>query len=373
MLDQLTITNFKAFANADVRLSSFTLLSGRNSTGKSTVLQALALLRQSQDLLTDDNDGGFLLNGDLVELGAGQDVLHENYILSGTDSEPRITLSVRSGSSVYSWTVAYEREGDLLRLVEHSGPDSREIPAVFAPGFQYLRADRISPAVTYPRSHEIAIRQGFLGARGEYTVDYLRSFQDELVEDERLHHSEAQSPRLLHQAEAWMQAICPGVNLRADAIEGTDFVRLSFRFGTGLSSSNWYRPTNVGFGLTYVLPVVIACLTARPGGLVLVENPEAHLHPRGQTAMATLTCAASAVGAQLVVETHSEHVLNGVRLAVKRGLISADRVRLHFFRGTEDPTAFQIVTPVLGRDGMISEWPAEFFDEWERSLDKLLD
>lgn len=373
MIDQLSITNFKAFAKADVRLSSFTLLSGLNSTGKSTVLQALALLRQSRDLLADDNDGGFLLNGDLVELGTGQDVLHENYIPSDTDSEPRITLSVRCGQSSCSWTVAYEREADLLRLVGHSGLDAEEIPTLFGQGFQYLRADRISPAVIYPRSHEIAIRQGFLGARGEHTVNYLRYFQDELVDDERLHHPGARSSRLADQAEAWMQDICPGVNLQADAIEGTDFVRLSYRFGTGVSSSNRYRPTNVGFGLTYVLPVVIASLTARPGGLVLVENPEAHLHPRGQTAMATLTCAASAVGAQLVVETHSDHVLNGVRLAVKNGLISADRVLLHFFRGTEDPTAVQIVTPTLGRDGMISEWPSGFFDEWERSLDKLLD
>lgn len=373
MLDQLTVINFKAFARAEIRLSSFTLLSGLNSTGKSTVLQAFAVLRQSRDLLIDDDAAGLLLNGDLVELGTGRDVLHESYVSGSPDSEPRITLSVRSGRDVYSWSAAYESEGDLLRLVERSGPDTGEGLALFGPGFQYLRADRISPAVTYPRSHEVAIRQGFLGARGEHTVNYLRHFQDELIEDERLHHSGARSSRLLDQADAWMEDICPGVNLRADALEGTDFVRLSFRFGTGVSSSNWYRPTNVGFGLTYVLPVVIACLTARPGALVLVENPEAHLHPRGQTAMARLACAASAIGAQLVVETHSDHILNGVRLAVKGGLISSDKVLLHFFRGTQPPSAVKIVTPSLGPDGMISEWPSGFFDEWERSLDQLLD
>jgi predicted ATPase len=373
MLNRLTVTNFKAFATADIPLARYTLMSGVNSTGKSTVLQALAILRQSQDILGDDA-GGFLLNGDLVELGTGQDVLHENYVPIADEPEPRIRLSVQFDQRTYSFTVAYDREGDLLRLTEGGGTDAAALQKIFGSNFQYLRADRISPAVTYPRSHERAIRRGFLGARGEHTVNYLRHFQDEPVQDERLHHPAARSRGLLDQAEAWMQDICPGVNLQADAIEGTDLVRLSFRFGTaGLSSSNRYRPTNVGFGLTYVLPVVIACLASRPGGIVLIENPEAHLHPQGQTAMASLTCAAAATGAQIIVETHSDHVLNGVRIAVKRGTIGADEVMLHFFRRESGSNSIKIETPALRPDGMVSEWPEGFFDEWERALDRLLD
>jgi len=374
MLNRIAVTNFKAFATADIPLARYTLMSGVNSTGKSTVLQALAILRQSQDLLGEDDAGGFLLNGDLVELGTGQDVLHENYVSVADESEPRIRLSVQFDQGVYSWAVVYDREGDLLRLAEGGGSDAEALRVIFGSGFQYLRADRISPAVTYPRSHDRAIRHGFLGARGEHTVNYLRHFQDEPVGDEWLHHPMARSRRLLDQAEAWMQDICPGVNLQADVIEGTDLVRLSFRFGTaGLSSSNRYRPTNVGFGLTYVLPVVIACLASRPGGIVLIENPEAHLHPHGQTAMATITRAAAAAGAQVIVETHSDHVLNGVRFAVKRGLIGADEVMLHFFSRDAAGTSIKIETPVLRADGMISEWPEGFFDEWENALDRLLD
>jgi len=369
MLDRLSVTNFKVFAEADIALARYTLLSGLNSSGKSTALQALALLRQSQDAL-DDDEGGLLLNGDLVELGTGQDVLHEGYV-SVDDLEPRIELALQCGEALYSWAAVYEREADLLKVRDRQSPDDTT-PALFEAGFQYLRADRISPAVSYPRSHEVAVRRGFLGPRGEHTANYLRHFQDEPVVDERLHHPQAKSRRLLSQAEAWMQEICPGVNLQADAIEGTDFVRLSFRFGTaGLSASNRYRPTNVGFGLTYVLPVVIACLTARPDGVLLLENPEAHLHPRGQTAIATLTCAAAAAGAQLIVESHSDHVLNGVRLAVKQGLLPAEDVLLHYFGRSAN--GVEIMTPAIGPDGMISDWPDGFFDEWERSLDRLLD
>lgn len=169
-----------------------------------------------------------------------------------------------------------------------------------------------------------------------------------------------------------MQVICPGVKLQASAIEGTDLVRLGFQFRrSGEPSTRYYRPTNVGFGLTYVLPMVVACLTARPGAMILIENPEAHVHPRGQTALARLTCAASAAGAQLVVETHSDHILNGVRLSVKDSLLASEDVVLHYFR--RGPRGVEIVTPSVGPDGMLSEWPDGFFDEWDRSLDQLLD
>lgn len=104
--------------------------------------------------------------------------------------------------------------------------------------------------------------------------------------------------------------------------------------------------------------------------MVLLENPEAHIHPQGQSAMARLACSAATVGAQLVVETHSDHILNGVRLAVKRGLLQADDVALHYFM--REDNGIKIVSPAIGQDGMLSQWPPGFFDEWDRSLDQLL-
>jgi predicted ATPase len=216
----------------------------------------------------------------------------------------------------------------------------------------------------------MSVRRRFLGTRGEYTVDFLRNHLDEPVRPELQH--EGASPRLLDQAEAWMSEICPGVRIEAAVIEHTDLVRLGFQFtrpGHPVSGSR--RPTNVGFGLTYVLPVIIACLSAMPGAMILVENPEAHVHPRGQSAMARLTCAATAAGAQLVVETHSDHILNGVRLAVKQQVLPAKDIAMHYFKREDD--GIRIVSPVVGPDGMLSEWPTGFFDEWDRSLDQLLD
>lgn len=374
MFDRMRIVNFKAFADVEIPLGGLTLLTGLNSAGKSTVLQVFGLLRQSSDAgLFDDGEdhAGFLLNGPIVELGTGQDVLHEDYVpVEG--AERGVSLGLTRGEETVTWTAAYQPESDHLPLV--SGPvPCPDLSSLFHRGFQYLKADRLAPAVSYPRSHEAAIRRNFLGIRGEHAVNFLRYHADDPIVAPELRHPKIDSASLLHNVDAWMQEVCPGVNLAAEAIDGTDLVRLGYQFGTAgvLSSNRALRPTNVGFGLSYVLPIVIACLTAKADSLLLIENPEAHLHPRGQTRMAELMAAAASVGAQLVVESHSDHVLNGLRLAVKRGTVLPDDVCLLYFQRVQ--RRIEVVNPLMGPDGMLSEWPQGFFDEWENSLDALLD
>ncbi|MFD6889244.1 DUF3696 domain-containing protein [Streptomyces sp. NPDC059957] len=377
----MSLTNFKAFRSADIRLAPVTLLTGLNSSGKSTVLQSLALLRQSYDsgiLMSTDGDadshGGFLLDGDLVELGTGQDLLHEDFTTEQAGTDPLISVEfLTSGKETYTWSAQYAPEQDVLPLALSSRPaDWGDVP-LFSRRFQYLKADRIMPATTYPRSHHQAIGRGFLGSRGEHAVNFLRHHaQDVVPEGHPLRHPQAGGHTLLDQVVAWMQELCPGVNLEASEIPGIDSVRLSFGFGgtAGLDSTRRRRPTNVGFGLTYALPIVVACLTAGPGSLILLENPEAHLHPRGQSRMAALIAAAASAGAQLIVETHSDHVLDGIRLAVKQGRLAAADTAVHFFRG--NGAGVQIITPAVSEDGSLSEWPEGFFDEAENTLDQLL-
>ncbi|OKJ09142.1 AAA family ATPase [Kitasatospora sp. CB01950] len=381
MIEQLSLTNFKAFRAADIRLAPITLLTGLNSSGKSTVLQSLALLRQSYDsgiLMSTDGDadsrGGFLLDGDLVELGTGQDLLHEDFTTERPGTDPLISVAFDTiDKESYAWSARYAPEQDVLLLDNSPRPtDWGDLP-LFSRRFQYLKADRITPATTYPRSHHQAIGRGFLGARGEHAVNYLRHHAQDVVPDGRsLRHPQADGHTLLDQVVAWMQELCPGVNLEASEIPGIDSVRLSFGFGgtAGLDSTRRRRPTNVGFGLTYALPIVVACLTAGPGSLILLENPEAHLHPRGQSRMASLIAAAASAGAQLIVETHSDHVLDGTRLAVKQGRLTAADTAVHFFRG--NGAGVEIITPTVTDDGSLSEWPEGFFDESENTLDQLL-
>jgi predicted ATPase len=382
VINRITLINFKAFRRLELPLGPLTLLTGLNSSGKSSVLQALGLLRQSYEtqMLTRTKraGGGLLLNGDLVALGTAQDVLHEDFGLVEefpADSEPLVGFVIEEDGEQRTWAAAYDLrhpDRDVMPLVEGSvRAHLAEQP------FQYLHADRITPAVTYPRSHQIAVARGFLGVRGEHTVNYLRHHTDQEVPTEvpdgPLRHRGASSPQLLDQAIAWMQELCPGVNIETDPIEGTDSVRLSYGFGgtAGINSTRRRRPTNVGFGLTYALPVVVACLTAMPESLILLENPEAHLHPKGQSRMAALLSAAAATGAQLIVETHSDHVLNGVRIAVKQGVLQPEDTVVHYFSG--NGAGAEVVTPRIDKDGMLEQWPEGFFDEWEHSLDQLLD
>jgi predicted ATPase len=382
LIDRLEVRNIKTFQSASIRLAPLTLLSGVNAVGKSTVFQALAVLRQSFDAGLLRPDGGLLLNGDYVELGTGADLLHDDFT-PDEHGRPFVEVSVTEEDSIGTWRAtvmgAAERAADLLTW-DHCDPAAVGC-SLFGDGFQYLRADRVSPAVTYPRSYDVAVRRRFLGSHGEHTVNFLRVHRDSSI-PAALRHPGTASSSLMDQTEAWLQDLCPGVNLDADGISGADLVQLSYGFfgRAGLSSSQIrYRPTNVGFGLTYALPLLVACLSARSDSLILLENPEAHLHPRGQSAMAQLVALAAASGAQVIVETHSDHFLNGVRLAVKTGTIPGSLTAVHYFdRDVVPPEPnkippVRIESPIIGDDGMLSIWPAGFFDEWEHALDRLLE
>ncbi|WP_338044553.1 AAA family ATPase [Nostoc edaphicum] len=115
-------------------------------------------------------------------------------------------------------------------------------------------------------------------------------------------------------------------------------------------------------------------LASEPDTLILVENPEAHLHPRGQTKMGELLALAASCGVQVVIETHSDHVLNGIRLAVHSGKLEPEDVQLHYFQRQEKQGQIftEVVSPRIDRNGRIDRWPDGFFDEWEKNLITLL-
>lgn len=370
IVDAIALANFKAFQEIEVPLGALTLLSGLNGSGKSSVVQALGLLRQSLDegIL---RSGEIALNGELVEIGTGRDVRFQGFAAS------TITIGLVCGSGgeaqLHEWVAEAPNEADVLTCLRRPDEGAYDFN-VFRQGFQLLRADRIVPALTFPKSHHAVGTDRFLGARGEFTAHFLLKFGEEKeVDMAQRHPSSTDSPSLLSQVNAWMQEFSPGVRVEPQAVPMTDLVRLAFSYrGSGAAYSEPMRPTNVGFGLTHALPVVTACLAASPGSLVVIENPEAQLHPRGQAAMGRLLAITASRGVQVVVESHSDHVLNGIRIAAKIDGIAADAVRLHFFQRGNSGVA-ERESPELRPDGRLSFWPRDFFDQWERSLDTLLD
>jgi predicted ATPase len=135
---------------------------------------------------------------------------------------------------------------------------------------------------------------------------------------------------------------------------------------------NGYRATNVGFGLSYTLPVITALLvgTIIPNSLVIIENPEAHLHPKGQTEMAKLIALCTQAGAQIIVETHSDHIFDGIRIAAKKMNMAKD-IQIHWFELDENKNT-QVYSPILSNDGRIEEWPQGFFDQFEINSSELI-
>lgn len=150
---------------------------------------------------------------------------------------------------------------------------------------------------------------------GEWAQFYLSRYGDASAPNPLVVHPGARSPQLKHQVEAWIGEISPGIQIHYERAETLDAVQMSYSFVAVRDTSARYRPTNVGFGVSYTLPVITALLCAKPGDLLLLESPEAHLHPRGQAKLGELLSRAAASGVQIIVESHSDHVMNGIRVA----------------------------------------------------------
>ncbi len=114
--------------------------------------------------------------------------------------------------------------------------------------------------------------------------------------------------------------------------------------------------------------MIVALLTASPGALIVIDSAEAHLHPRAQSVVGRMLGQMAGTGLQIFVETHSDHLLNGVRLAVRDGLLGPQDVALHFFSMNPDSTTGQVTALSLDPHGAIDSWPEGFFDQAERDL-----
>jgi predicted ATPase len=368
MLTSVNVKNFKCFDFASVPFRQLTLLSGLNSMGKSTIVQSLLLLRQSysNQLL---HKGSLSLNGELVRIGTGADALYE----WANEDELGFALEFDNLKRA-DFTFEYEEPADVLRLVSEL-PDADYFEGnLFADGFRYLNAERVGPRSSFGMS-DFAVRSlRQIGTQGEYTAHFLAEYGAKFTVKEELKHPAATNLSVLANVEAWLQEISPGAKLQITPYSGTDQVELRVLLSIkGKVPSKAYRSTNVGFGITYVLPVITALLSADPGSLVIIENPEAHLHPRGQVRIGELMALASAAGVQVITETHSDHVLNGIRLAVHSNKLRPERVRLLYFGRDVDSTGIKakIFLPEIDVDGRIDDWPEGFFDEFERSLEQL--
>lgn len=372
MLTRLDLRHFKCFERLQLPLGRLTLLSGTNASGKSSIMHALALLHQT--IRDHEWSTRLMLNGVAVRLGVALDVIDQehgrrDFELGLLDGERRYRWRFRGGRQEMSMAVTYVKAGGceqqdpktLHRLMPEGG--GGQALARRLEGLSYLTAERLGPREVY--ALEDPQVTPVVGPRGEYAVSVLYSGGDEnVLPGLRLDDA---PPTRFHQVAKRMDQFFPGCALDVRKIETANAVTLGLRTS---KTTNFHRPIHTGFGLTQVLPLLVAAIAADLDDLLLIENPEVHLHPSGQSAMGEFLAEVAAAGVQVLVETHSDHVLNGVRRAVKKAILPPDDVALYFFRHRDEvgDDMSQVESPGLDAQGYVDAWPEGFFDQFDKDM-----
>lgn len=359
MITSVAVDNFKRFRRAEVETRSMTVLTGLNGGGKSTLLQSLLLARYATEF---PDQPVAPLNGPFgLALGEANEVLH----LDAETQEIGITL--RAGAQEYPYRFGVPDDARSLNLPVRGRPSV--VPGVFSEHgrrFVYLSAERLGPRDQLQITAEDSTWLG-VGDQGQYTAQVLATEQSTVVR-EALRHPKTKShgvTTLRTQLEDWVAEILRPVRVEAQWPAGLSATIIRF------SEPGWrgepIRPANMGFGFSYALPIIVAGLLMPVGGLFIVENPEAHLHPAGQSRLGRFLARVAGSGVQVMIETHSDHVVNGVRLgiAVDRALPHGDTL-MQFF-GETAGAAHPVAVEVNPR-GELTSWPTGFFDQLETDL-----
>jgi predicted ATPase len=381
MIKQVTIKNFKALRYAHVDLANLTVFTGINGVGKSSFIQALLILRQSQ--LDRRLPKQLRLNHDkYVSLGKSQDVFNIH-------SEESIEIEMETTTAGLISVKTNDRTGKSWLNLDAFAPNDwlkveKEPLFVDKKEFQYLKAERIGPKSTYGTNEYEVIELQNLGNMGEYTAHFIALHKDKPVVLPSLIDTEANSTALLAQLDVWLSKISKGIRLISDLNEDANSARISYQF----DDAPPFSPVNVGFGLTYVLPVLVAILSSKPGDLVIIENPESHLHPSGQSAIGEFLSLAAQDGLQIIIETHSDHVLNGIRIAARehgknpRKGITSENIGIYYFNRDKEEHSTHIHAIRIDKNGKLyqikpdgkktASLPKGFDDEWATNMGKLI-
>lgn len=371
MLTRIDLQHFKCFKLLKLPLAPLTLLSGSNASGKSSVLQALVLLHQT--MREHEWSTRLMLNGSSIRLGTVSDVVDK---VHGRRS---FEIAIVDGELRYCWVLSGERS-EMSMAIDYVtiGNTQTEKPEVLryllpvnvadaAPslvsrlrGLTYITAERVGPREVYTlEDRQIAT---VVGPEGEYAVSVLHWGRDEPVLDSLTLQGVANT--LVRQVEARMCMFFPGCGMVVQQVPQTNAVTLGLRTS---ADTDFHRPIHVGFGLTQVLPIIIAALSGIKGNILLIENPEVHLHPAGQALIGQFLADVARAGVQVIVETHSDHVLNGIRRSVKAERLKPEQVAIHFFR-TRSTEMAQVLSPQLDSSGNIDTWPDGFFDQFDKDM-----
>lgn len=420
MLTHLKLENFKIWrSTGPVRLAPLTLLLGVNSSGKSSLIQSLLLIRQT----VKGDDAGLDLNlgnpdaDDTVTMGQFRDLLCRHAVASYGTSAPRVGIEFRwapQGSDASDTTLfsARYRQGsagsaelDYLRLgqdskgfaVERSksgiyrlllGSQVRRVgqSADFRPerSFAFSAAtlnklgpladeirpvgpallDELSRIIYLGPVRQLARRDyvwsgrmpAHIGDDGGRAVDVLIA-SGVAQQAGRSADLSGDAGRIFRETERWLRELEVADGLQVRALGRSARYELLVRHRGAVVNLK-----DVGVGVSQVIPVVVAALFAKPGHIVIVEEPESHLHPLAQAKLAELLASVSAErGVQFIVETHSEHLFRRMQTLMARKQVHPSQAAMYFVE--REGQAARLRELKLDELGRVANWPEKFFGD----------
>ena len=377
MISKIKAGNFKCLKDFEIKTRMLTVLAGLNSSGKTSVAQVLKCLGECVRR-TEGELSRVKFNSEELALGTAGNV----YCQFNDDPDATVSLVVETTdakgevaqagfSFVYEESLAGQETMELACTDQEHTSAEEDLKRTML-RIRHLRADRVGAKVLHDYS-EPAVAEHDVGMHGQYAVANLCVHREDPVDRLLLRAGEDGvqiKNNLESQVNAWLQTISGGVSAKTDKVEGADKVTLNFTYEYE-GRKRTFSPENVGIGLSTVLPVIVMVLMSKPGDVLILEDPESDLHPRGQAELAAFIARAVKAGIQIFVETHSDHIVNGIRLAVAKGVLTQDKVLFQFIRR---PGVFTEAQPIeVDRFGELSDYPKQFLDEWGDLLGQIME
>lgn len=349
MIKKLVVDNLKSINHAELLCANLNLLVGTNSSGKSTVLQALLLFAQATSL-SQGLSGTFVSLGTYDESKCRYSGKHDIEVSILDEKDVTIKLQYRKFEDKYGLKISPSEYKDILK--DGLDIDKRNI--------QYLSCHRIGPQNLYEKNMDMT---ELIGIDGRFAISYLNTHAAEPLNVNMCRNQ--QDFTLLGQVNWWLKYIVD-VEIETEEIVGTDMIKVSYSTG-GIR----VRPQNIGSGISYLISVIITCLTSPDASIIVVENPEIHLHPTAQSRVCDFLYFISKNNRQLFVETHSDHIFNGFRAGIATGEIEQDTVRTYFVSLNDEHTT-DVELVKFGRFGRIENQRKDLFDQFDIDMNKMI-
>lgn len=351
MITNLKIENFKCIQNMDLDCSGMNLYIGTNSSGKSTILQGLLYFAQN----VKEPKG---LNGDFVSLGK----FEENRCFYMREKEIRVSVT---DSDNHIMTKALFINNDKLQLRTDWENDEENVLSecfdIHKKKFQYLSCHRIGPQNVYKKDMSLF---DMIGVDGQYAISYLNAHASDPVDYEMCKYKGDYT--FLGQLNWWLNYIVDA-EISTTEIPGTDYVQASY----SMYDIHEIRPQNIGAGVSYLISILITCLAAPDHSMIVVENPEIHLHPSAQSKICEFLYFISQHNRQLFVESHSDHIFNGFRAGIAGGSMKKEDVNIYFV-SQDDSHNTEAMSVEIGRMGRIENQRKDLFDQFDIDMNRMI-